>query len=69
MIEKEKLVKIVGAHNVSFDPATLDGYSRDVSFVNTVKPACVVKPRNTDQVKQLVILANETLTPLVSVSS
>ena len=37
--------------------------------MNTVKPACVVKPRNTDDVKQLVNLANETLTPLVSVSS
>ena len=69
MIEKEKLVKIVGAGNVSNEQATLDEYSRDISFVNTVKPVCVVKPRNADDIKQLVKLANETLTPLVSVSS
>jgi len=69
MIEKEKLVKIVGAGNVTYEQARLDKYSRDISFVNTVKPACVVKPRNADDIKQLVNLANETLTPLVSVSS
>jgi len=69
MIQKEKLVKIVGSGNVSDEQATLDEYSRDISFVNTVKPACVVKPRNADDIKQLVNLANETLTPLVSVSS
>ena len=69
MIEKEKLVKIVGAGNVINDQATLDEYSRDISFVNTIRPACVVKPRNTDDIKQLVHVANETLTPLVSVSS
>jgi FAD/FMN-containing dehydrogenase len=69
MIQKEKLVKIVGASNVIDKQPVLDEYSRDVSFVNTVKPACVVKPRNADDIKQLVNLANETLTPLVSVSS
>jgi FAD/FMN-containing dehydrogenase len=69
MIQKEKLVEIVGAGNVNDEQATLDEYSRDISFVNTVKPACVVKPRNADDIKQLVNLANETLTPLVSVSS
>jgi FAD/FMN-containing dehydrogenase len=69
MVQKEKLVEIVGAGNVSDEQAVLDEYSRDISFVNTVRPACVVKPRNADDIKQLVKLANETLTPLVSVSS
>jgi FAD/FMN-containing dehydrogenase len=69
MIEKEKLVNIVGAANVSSDQATLNQYSRDVSFVNPVKPACVVKPLNTGDVQKIVALANETFTPLVSVSS
>jgi hypothetical protein len=69
MIEKEKLVKIVGRSNVSYEPATLEKYSSDISFVNAIKPACVVKPRNSEDIKQLVKLANETLTPLVSVSS
>ena len=69
MIQKAKLLKIVGAGNISDEQATLDEYSRDISFVNTVKPACVVKPQNTDSIKKLVNLANKTLTPLVPVSS
>ena len=69
MIEEEKLVKIVGAGNVSREQAKLNEYSKDMSFVNRVKPGYVVKPRNTDDVEKIVKLANETLTPLVPVSS
>jgi hypothetical protein len=69
MIEKGKLVKIVGARNVSYERATLDEYSRDISFANTVRPLCVIKPDNTDDVQKIVNLANKTLTPLVPVSS
>ncbi len=69
MIEEEKLVKIVGAGNVSHEQATLNEYSKDMSFVNTVKPEYVVKPRNTGDVEKIVHFMNETLTPLVPVSS
>jgi hypothetical protein len=69
MIEKEKLVKIVGAGNVSYEQAALDAYSSDMSFVNAVRPVCVVKPKNADQIQKIVKLANETMTPLVPVSS
>ena len=69
MIAKQKLIEIVGGANVSDDAATLDAYSKDMSFVNQTRPACVVKPHTADEVKQLVALANETLTPLVPVSS
>jgi FAD/FMN-containing dehydrogenase len=69
MIAKEKLVKIVGASSVSYKPDALEEYSRDISFVNSVRPVCVVKPANTAAVQKLVKLANETLTPLVPVSS
>ncbi|MBN1189635.1 MAG: FAD-binding oxidoreductase [Dehalococcoidales bacterium] len=69
MIEQEKLVNIVGAANVSCDQAALNQYSRDVSFVNPVRPACVVKPSSAGEIKQIVALANETSTPLVPVSS
>ncbi len=69
MIAKEKLVKIVGAGRVSDDPAALDEYSRDMSFVNAVRPLGVVKPKNATEIRQIVKLANETLTPLVPVSS
>jgi FAD/FMN-containing dehydrogenase len=69
MIPNEKLVKIVGAGSVSDRPASRDAYSRDMSFVNTVRPAGVVRPKNAREVQALVKLANETLTPLVPVSS
>ena len=69
MIEEGKLVKIVGAGNVIRKPAVLNEYARDMSFVNTVTPDYVVKPRNTGDVEKLVKLARETLTPLVPVSS
>jgi FAD/FMN-containing dehydrogenase len=69
MIEKEKLVEIVGGANVSDDAATLDAYSKDMSFVNQTRPVRVVKPQSAGEVKQIVALANETLTPLVPVSS
>ncbi|MGD0917220.1 MAG: FAD-binding oxidoreductase [Thermodesulfobacteriota bacterium] len=69
MIEKEKLVKIVGAGNVMYEQTALDEYSEDMSFVNTVRPLCVVKPTKADDIQKIVTLANETLTPLVPVSS
>ncbi len=69
MIEKAKLVKIVGAKNVISEPVTLLEYAEDMSFVNTVKPDYVVRPGGMDDVKKLVKLASETLTPLVPVSS
>lgn len=65
----DKLVKIVVAENVSSESATLEEYSRDFSFVSSIKPACVVKPRNPGEIEKIVKLANETLTPLVPVSS
>jgi FAD/FMN-containing dehydrogenase len=69
MITKEKLVKIVGARSLSYEPATLDAYSRDISFANTVRPVCVVKPKNAADIQKIVKLANKTKTPLVPVSS
>jgi FAD/FMN-containing dehydrogenase len=69
MIEKQKLMEIVGGANVADDAATLDSYSKDVSFVNRIRPAYVVKPQSADEVKELVRAANATATPLVPVSS
>ena len=69
MIAESKLTKIVGAGNVSCEQTTLQEYSRDMSFINPITPQCVVKPRNADDIKKLVKLANDTLTPLVPVSS
>ena len=69
MIAIEKLIDIVGGANVSDDGATLASYSNDLSFVNATRPACVVRPQNGAQVKQLVVAANDSGTPLVPVSS
>jgi hypothetical protein len=69
MIEKELLDSIVGADNVIHQPAALDQYASDISFVNTIKPDYIVKPKNTDEIKKIVELARKTGTPLVPVSS
>jgi hypothetical protein len=69
MIEADKLTKIVGAKNVIRDQAVLDDYAKDSSFVSPMRPDCVVKPKNTDDVTKIVKLARETRTPLVPVSS
>lgn len=69
MIEKEKLVDIFSVANVNNGPAKLEEYSRDMSFVNPIRPEYVIKPRNTGDIEKLVKLANETLTSLVPVSS
>ena len=69
MIDKQKLEKIVGADNVNYEPAVLDSFSKDFSFVNQVKPSCVVKPKEAKAVQKLIAAANETQTPLVPVSS
>ena len=69
MIKAEKLTKIVGVSNVSQKPAVLAEYAADMSFVNTVRPAAVIKPKNAAEVQKIVNLANKTQTPLVPVSS
>lgn len=69
MFQKDALVKIVGEENITDEAKALDGYSKDLSFVNTLRPDYVIKPRNVDDIKELVKLANETKTPLVPVSS
>lgn len=69
MIEEEKLARIVGAGNIFSQPGVLAEYSRDISFVNAIRPDYVVKPGNAEEIKQIVDLARETQTPLVPVSS
>ena len=66
---KAELMAIVGEKNVLDDPAILEGYSRDQSFTETMKPRFVVRPGNVDEVQKIVGWANETATPLVPVSS
>ena len=66
---KNELIKIVGNENVLDSPDALEEYSKDMSFVHPIRPRCVVKPKDADEVQGLVKWANETLTPLVPMSS
>ena len=68
MAEKE-LAKIVGSSNVLYRPKILEDYSSDLSFVPRVRPRCVVKPDSVEEIQGIVNWANETLAPLVPVSS
>jgi FAD/FMN-containing dehydrogenase len=69
MVEKEKLIDLLGIDNVDNRRKTLNKFSHDISFVNKLSPKYVIKPRSTAQAEQIVKLANETKTPLVPVSS
>lgn len=67
--KRQELIEIVGDENVYDDPSVLDEYSKDNSFVNRMRPDYVVKPKNADEVEAIVKWANNTLIPLVPVSS
>lgn len=67
--KKTMLEKIVGKSNVSDDQSVLDQYSADRSFSKPLSPRFVVKPENAAHVQELIKWANETITPLVPVSS
>ena len=67
MIAEKRLLKIVGAEGIDREPATLEEYSRDMSFAGAVRPGCVVRPRNAADITAIVRSANETQTPLVPV--
>ena len=68
MPEKE-LIEIVGRNNVLCKPEVLEQYSSDLSFAPKMRPRCIVKPGNLQDVQKIVRWAKQTLTPLVPVSS
>jgi hypothetical protein len=68
MVEQGLLASIVGKNNVITRPDVLDQYAGGMSFTGAIKPACVVKPKNREDIEQLVKTARETRTPLIPVS-
>ncbi len=66
---KLELEKILDPDNISQDPKVLDSYQSDMSFTNPIRPEYIVKPRDVDEIKSLIGLANNTRTPLIPVSS
>jgi FAD/FMN-containing dehydrogenase len=65
----EDLSRVVGKENIELKPDVLAAFSKDSSFVSSIKPACVVKVKNLEEVQKLVKLANEAQIPLIPVSS
>ena len=63
------LESIVGSGNVYYESDILDDHSHDKSFVPSIRPRCIVKPRKRSEVEPIVKWANETLTPLIPISS
>jgi len=66
---KEELSSIVGSGSFSDDSGVLKSYSEDFSRVPPGMPNYVVKPKQAQQVQQVIKLANEHLIPVVPVSS
>ncbi len=66
---KQDLIGLFGDGHVLDDPAILESYARDESFVLPIKPKLVVRPGSEAEVQALVLWANETGTPLVPISS
>lgn len=64
-----KIAAIVGPKNVSDAVQDLDKFARDTSLEKSGRPAFVVTPENTQQISDLVKLANEMKLPMVPVSS
>ncbi len=63
------LAALVGRDNVADDPASLEEFAQDESFVPRLTPWAVVRPGSAEEVQRIVAWANETATPLVPVSS
>ena len=68
-MDNAHLRQIVVKEGVFDDPQTLEGYSKDESFAPSIRPRFIVKVKNTKEVQEVVEWANETLTPLIPVSS
>jgi FAD/FMN-containing dehydrogenase len=69
VVDKKSLVDIFSEENVYDDEEALKEYTQDQSFATGSKPDFVVFAENTEQVQQVVRLANKTRTALIPYSS
>ncbi len=65
----DKLLEVVGGENFSDEANDLETYARDLSLTPSGVPNYVVKPKDAQEVQQVIKLANENLIPVVPVSS
>ncbi|MHA1309697.1 MAG: FAD-binding oxidoreductase [Candidatus Helarchaeota archaeon] len=66
---KKKLIEICGTENVNDDQEILEKYSKDQSLIDPIKPLLVVFPENTDQVQDIIKLANQNNISIIPISS
>src|SRR4030065_2169865 len=66
---KSRLIEILGNAGVFDHPELGESFSLDHKLILPSKPSLLVKPRDVNEVQKIVLWANETLTPLVPVSS
>jgi hypothetical protein len=64
-----ELVATIGPDHVDNDPNLLEQFARDGSFAPPLRPWCVARPSNADEISALIQWAIRTKTPLVPVSS
>jgi len=55
----QNLTKICGSRNISQNPKDLEVYSKDLSFLKGISPLCIVWPSNSQEVVNIVKLAND----------
>jgi FAD/FMN-containing dehydrogenase len=67
--KKERLMEIVGKAGVFDNPEIEEPFSLDHNLIPPMKPSFMVRPKNVEEVQKVVLWANQTLTPLVPVSS
>jgi len=66
---KERLAKIVGAKYVSDKPDSLKVYAQDYSLTPPMLPNFAVQPKDSQEIQQIVRLADEYRMPVIPVSS
>ncbi|MBN1189498.1 MAG: FAD-binding oxidoreductase [Dehalococcoidales bacterium] len=69
MAIKDELAGIVGAQNVFDDAEKLEFYSSDYSLSTPQMPGYVAKPKNAEEIKKILELANKNKLPVVPCSS
>src|SRR4030043_44329 len=68
-MDQSRLIEIVGNAGVFSHPELSESFSLDQKLIHPSMPSLLVKPRDVDEVQKIVLWANESLTPLVPVSS
>jgi FAD/FMN-containing dehydrogenase len=66
---KSELSAIAGTEYVSDDHLVIAEYSSDHSFLSAKKPTCVVKPKDTEEIQEIIRLANKHKIPVIPISS